>query len=622
MGVRALILTLLGCLSVTAVHGLQTFSETSSETLVAQAKAEPLVDAWSKGGTVFVNGVPVFELKTVAGGRSAAERASTVAQALNSFAANETIKVVADPGLRLLLGSRPVLTITAAEAQAQKLQPEPMAQSWARAINKALYLPPLVVSPDRLRLPIDKPLKVSVTGRLARRADLNIEPKDLITLSRVDSEWTLRAKKQGQGTATFGSGANAQVMMLQVLPYATSFPQNLEVEVTGQPATAEVVQEAIRTALNTMLKAPGQSRVSFSEIKADPLAPGERRVYQTATNVEASDHFPASGFVNILVKNIGGGRTFEDVLWYSNEPENVRWSGQLYWGRLQSGSPVRLLWHHFNKGQQPMAVSYVLANRSDKTARVSVMSGDADPLRDPTRAGYLAGDKFFSDWLAHRGVVISIPPRGVVPFVLRDFQPGFTVSGLASLQLLTGGSDDVVLVGHASFPGDLPEAWRGNLKSSSPWSAVRTVPLTQFDLPLVGQPKHVYQKPSRTISFVYKVGGPLQFLRVGEESINSVNEDRLLDGNFGVHYLLEGRLENPSNRRTTVEAVFEASAGYAGAVFLVNGKYLKGDVLPTKRTLRIFEATLNPGEAADLRIETIPLSGAHYPVTITLRPKE
>lgn len=588
---------------------------------------EAAADARAVGATVFVNEVPVLTLRTAAGGLSAERRAEAVAANLMAFQPGETVRVSSQPPVRLLLGSRPVLTLTAAEAQSHGQPVGNLAAAWARELNRALLLPPLAFDSERLALPPTGSGRVGLTGRLARRATVAVRPEGVVRLARVAGGLQVQAQTLGTAVVTATGGGRSLELNIRVVPPAAAFPQNVTADVTGVVADADLVEQAVIAALRTQVTSAPGSTVAYDKIERRALRPGEQAVLQVPVRISAPDRFPAAGTVNVLVRNIGGGRRFEDLLWYSNEPENIRWSGQLYWGRLLANTPTRLLWHHFNRGQQPLVIQYVLANNGDLPARVSVVSGDANPGPDPTLVGYLAGQEFFLNWLQRTGMVVTVPPRSVAPLVLRRMAAGQTVSGLATLHLLEGGSDNVVMVANAVWPNEVPARWRSGTErvgseGARPWTRLGPVLVSDFDLPLGGQPKHVYDRPSREVAFQYRVGGPLAFLRIGEVSIGAVNGDRGLSGNFGVHYILAGRLENPTERRATVEAVFEASAGYAGAVFLVNGQFVDGRVLPTKRVIPIFEATLEPGAARDLRIETLPLSGAHYPVTITIRPKD
>ena len=336
--------------------------------------------------------------------------------------------------------------------------------------------------------------------------------------------------------------------------------------------------------------------------------------------MSALGFLPSTGIVNVLVSNRGGGRMFEDEMWYSNEPENVTGAASLFWGRLQSSVPVRLLWHHCNKSNQGLYVQYVLINRSDLPASVHVLAGDAEPDKDPTKAGYEAGDLFWQSWLPYAGQVVQVPPFSVVPLVLRRIGPGETTSGLASIRLLSGGSDDLIVLGACQLPGEGSSRWQKAVNRPGPWAYASPIAVSSFPIPMIGVSHQVYDRPALFHEVDYQCGGPYEFVRLGADSIKSLDGSKELLGNFGVHYTIEGQISNPTDKAAKVVVEFEASAGYSGAIFLVNGKIVRCGVLQTKEARVLYEKVLAPGKSEPLRIETMPLSGAHYPAKITIRP--
>ncbi|MBX3114327.1 MAG: hypothetical protein KF836_07145 [Fimbriimonadaceae bacterium] len=588
---------------------------------VVSLAQSPDADILTDSATLVINGVQVFTLKTSAGGLAPTERANVISKALWDFRRGQTVSVVADPGLRVALQGKTVVTITVAEAKAQGVTPDELAESWARAINKALYVPPLVLQTENINLVVGKSQEIKILGSMARTASILVEPSGALEIKRNGYRLSVKAMSVGEGQLIIKSGDLEKAVPFSVMAVAANLPQNVVTDVTGSPASKELVLDAIRGAVSTMVEAQPGARISFDVPPIDALTPGSTRVYQVAAKVEAPGFYPSNGTINVTVRNLGGGRVFEDFLWYSNEPENVRATGQLYYGRLQTDSAARLLWHHCNKSSAPLVVQYVLANRSAEPARVWLITGDSEPNPDPTKAGFNAGNEFFSAWLKHQGTVVTIPPRSVVPIVLRRMANEETVSGLATLRLLPGGSDDVVMVANAIYPPELPVEWSGADPQRKPWLVQRAMQIERFTLPLNGQQKLVFSKPLRQVRFDYEVGGKLGFVRIGQESIASAIGGNPLSGNFGVQYFIEGKIANNTNRTQIVEVMFEASAGYSGALFSVNGGTLFGKMLQSKQEISLYEKRLAPGESQDVRIETIPLSGAHYPATITVRTK-
>lgn len=589
--------------------------------VLATAGTAPEADILASGRTLVVNGVDALTLKTPAGGFTPEERIQVIAKALAPFKKGQTVVVASDPGLRVALQGKTVATVTEAEAKAQGVTPAQLAELWAISINKALYVPPLVLPGQPIELVVGQLQRIRVVGSMSRLAEVKVEPSGLVEVTRQGFDMVLRPLKRGDGQIVVSAGGAFKSVLFSILTPAALFPQQFTVEVTGNPAQQGLVLESIQGAMSTMVDAEPKALIRYTVPEQSDLGSGKIRTVQVQAEVEAPGFAPVKGQVTVVVRNSGGGVVYDDVLWYSNDPENLLGPGQLYFARMVTGMPTRLLWHHYNKTSAPLAVQYTLVNRSDSQARIWLTSGDGEPSADPTKVGFDAGQKYFANWLGHQGSVLTLPSRSATPLSLRRLSPGQTSSGLASLQLLEGGSDDVVLIGNAVNPSEIPDEWKPQEFGSKPWLVRRSIANDRFGFPVVGQERLVFSNPAKQIGFVYQVGGRHQFIRLGEKGIPSALGGTPLSGNFGVQYVVEGRLENPTSKAQTVEIEFEASAGYSGAVFRVNGKILPGRILQSKESVVLHEVKLPAGGAEPLRIDTIPLSGAHYPATITVRPK-
>ena len=580
-----------------------------------------MVDARANDATLIVNEVPVLTLRSSSKSQTPAKRAASAAATLSSAKEGEKITVASDKSsARLMLGPRTIITITPAEAKAQQSDMEGLAAAWASKLNDALALPTLTLSESKLQLPPDKPTSVGLTGSRSRKAVITISDKSVAKVQRAQGVLKIVPVGVGKTVVTVTAGPLSKKLEVNVLPYAAKFPMHLSAEVTGIPATADVVESAIQTAILARAAVPEGASVKLGSDAAPKLNSGATYTADLPIKVEAPNHFPASGLVRVTVKNIPVRRDAEKELWYSNDPENILAAGQIYWGELTPNAPVRLLFHHFNKASRPVVIQYVLANPTEQEVSVAMIMGDSDPSENPTLAGYRAGDQFFQAWLQRSGEVIRIPAKSVVPVVLRRIAPLETSSGLAHLTLFGGQGARVQLVGDAVLPEILDPTWRASGYPAWPWRKLRPTAMANYRGGLNGSPRHVYPSPLRTERFEFQVGGNFAFIRVGQLAIPDQEQDKRLLGNFGVQYDIRGTMSNPTDRATDVEVVFEASAGYSGALFVVNGKYVQANLLQAKQTVTLVKTTLAPGETQPVAVQTIPLSGAHYPATITVRP--
>ena len=580
-------------------------------------------DARANGNQLVINEVPILVLKTSLGGKSPEERVKTAAATLLAYTPENPIEVeenaVGQPNWRVIFGGRSVVTITPQEAAAQGMAAQDLAVKWSEAINKALALGPIVIEQEGVTLPPDKQATIKVVGSLARKAEIQFDQKGMIVWNRIQGGVTIIPKTVGVGTLSVFFGPHKETVQIAVMPYAAKLPALLNANVLGRPAMDENIESAVRAAVISRLPKQSGCKVTFKEIgQPVQVQTGVVRV-RVPVKVDGPFAFPVEGDVVVEVANSGVINSAEKELWYSNDPENVSQFTQLYWGHLKQNRPVRLLAHHMNVTMSKMDIMFSLINKSERPAKVSISMADAKPDKNPTLAGYIAGDLFLRSWMRLSGEVVHIPPKSVIPIIIRRVDPSQTMSALASLNLMTG--DDVELTAESVLGGMLPQAWISAGTFAMPWGAVPALSIKEYGKAVTGTAKHVYTPPQHKEDFTYEVGGRFTFVRVGEKFIaGSTNSSETLLGNFGVQYEIQGTMFNKTDKTANVEVVFESSAGYSGAVFFVDGNYLPARILQAKEEFVLARKVIAPGESARISISTIPLSGANYPATIVIRP--
>jgi hypothetical protein len=335
--------------------------------------------------------------------------------------------------------------------------------------------------------------------------------------------------------------------------------------------------------------------------------------------VWAEDAIQSEGVVNVIVRNIGVAYRRDKELWYCNEPENITSPGNLFAALLRADTPVRMLYHHINTATFAMYVRVQAVNESDQPARVLLIPGDSDPDKNPVRAGLRAADQYLKSWANGSGEVVTIPPRSSMPISFRRLGTNETMSGLCGLRLIDG-PPSVLVRADAWPPFNLERRWQDALVSTTPWRLVGTNPINELDLSAYRISDLIFPDPQKTLAVEYRVGESWKFLRIGERPIAGADAKRVLSGNFGVTYSIKAVVTNPTQEAADLEVVFEASAGYSGALFYMNGAVIQTPLLQPKAEYRIERFRLAPGEERKVEFVTVPLSGSSYPAQITIRP--
>jgi len=573
------------------------------------------LDARAVGGTVYVNEVPIATLRTSVGG-SPAVRAAQAASKLRALSPGDVRVAALKRSVRIEVGGRQALVVKQAEARAAGLAPRVLAERWASSLRTALALPPLQVEPDVVRMGPDGKATVRLVGSKARTAAL-LGEKLPVSVVRTPGALTLKARSVGSGTLQVVAGSDSVTVNVAVLPYAATFPQRLTAWVTGSPASQEVVRGAIEAALRKRLETQLGATVSWEPFSAPRVPSTKRAVARVKVSAWAPNAVESSGVAEVEVVNVGLGVLREAELWYCNDPENLAAPGPLFHDALQVGKPVRLLFHHVNQSPIPLVVEVALENDSDQEARLAIVPGDSKPDSNPVLAGLRAGDEFFRNWLTGSAEVVAVPARSRVALALRRLAPRETASGLQALLLLSGGPSSLRLVASARLPGEydgLASSW-----SEAPWRSLPPMRLAGDGPRVARGPRHAYPSPFRLEEVVYQTGGRHAFVRIGQKAIDRADGQGALSGNFGVVYRIQAEARNDDQLAKEVEVVFEASAGYSGAVFVVDGKYVRTPLLQPKQEYRLAKTRVGPRQRRKFEIWTIPLSGSSYPATLVVR---
>lgn len=572
------------------------------------------------GDVIVVNEIPVVHVLANAGDASPSAQCARIALDLQSLDASLEIRAVPHGPIAMIrVDGANIITISTREARLHRSTPIGLARVWAKQIARAAKLPPVKASDNELNLRVDSVQTLKLVGSMVAQCTMNSDNSLVATVEKYQSSCLIHALSPGHTEVRISAGGSNEIVHVDVKNLAASLPQALSAFVTGAPATVSTVRGAVRNAIKTQLAAVPGAQWRFSPPLVSSLGPGESRTFEVPVTITAPETFEARGLVKVVVRNLGLGQASDGDLWYSNDPESVTHPGPLFSSVLMQNRPVRMLYHHLNASSQPMFLRLQAINDSPETARLVIIPGDAKPDHNPVRAGLRAADQFVREWMYGSGEVVSIPPHCTIPISLRRLGPGETLSGLCSLRLVSG-PPDIQVRTDAWPPFPIDRQWEPALRTSTPWREVGAHPINEFDRAPSQPSDRIYPSPYREEGVAYQVGGRYGFVRIGQSPIAQQDNSQRLDGNFGVIYRVKAELRNPTRFTTDVELVLEASAGYVGGLFIVNGNYLLTPLLMPKQESRIARYRLAPGAIRTVDITTLPISGGSYPVTLTFRP--
>jgi hypothetical protein len=524
---------------------------------------------------------------------------------------------VHDDYTKIISGDRTIVVVDSGEAGAQHQAPESLGTTWLGNIRTALRLPPIQIAKSEVKLPLDGRMRITTLGSQVDETLLeNSDPAVVTAMHKRDALY-IRAVALGHSTITLRGPTTDQKLQVDVEPSAATFPQTIEVSVTGDPASVETVQGTVECALRTKLPCLSGADLKFTTPKAHELALEGTATYTTMVSASAPNAFAAEGKVEVEVHNLPLSRREESALWYSNDPEKVTDPANLFAARLEQDVPVRFLYHHMNAGDETLVFEARVLNDTNLPAEVQIIPGDSKPEQNPVLAGLKAGDQFLRNWINNSGEIVTIPPMSEMPISVRHALPKDTVSGLCYLRLLSGGPDGLTVRMDALDPSTIDNQLTAGFKTSKPWHVLGLPKLNDKDSN-VRFSHEVYPSPFKIQDISYRVGGKYGFAQIGQRPLESLDTRQKLEGNFGVVYTFHVNVVNPTAQPADVVINFESNAGYSGGFFIVDGRVVRTHLLQPKEEAQIDRFHVDAGESCQVTILTCPLSGGSYPATIAV----
>lgn len=571
-----------------------------------------------KDGTAYVilNGRKAIHLQKSNGTLKPADRAKIIADRLSKL-----LPAIADPKAitskdvgaesQLLVSGTLVAIATADEAKARSTTPSKLAAMWVDNLRKLLAAPPITVEPSSLLVPLGEKrtvtVKVFVPGEIGAevsdgsiiRADSTVKTGSLVVEGLAAGSAIIKVKCQSHEVS----------VPVSVKKYAASVAGVGKTAITGRGVPSSLVLRAVRDVINSTITLEPGAVVRKMEIPQSVHVPAQGRTSTvTATIVaEGPEYIAAKLQAPVEVENRPVPKAEPADIWFSNYPETVTKYQVLFTGKLAvSEESTRLLYHHYNDMPQSMGFVIDVINPGAQPAELHLIEGVSEPMVDVVIVGYVAGKEFINSRRDNLGRIVTIPPGTRRVLVSQSVPHPKTASGIMEFRQLSG---DPLVVRLVAKPDDQRAA-------DDPTGV--GLALAGFDPSRIAYSDGVFPRPQKTMDVNYTVGKQWAFIRLGKNPIKHETLDKSLFA-FGITYDVNATLENPTDEEKTVEVLFEATAGPAAGVFLLDGKYSEVKRLGPPDEREIGRFTLKPGQTRKTNIRTIPLSGSAYPATIIIR---
>ncbi|MDR5682936.1 MAG: hypothetical protein QN163_02770 [Armatimonadota bacterium] len=556
----------------------------------------------ASSAAITVNGMHVMRLH----GPDAESRAQAVAHRLRAVLSVAPVRIEVQPdrtGVHLVVNGHRAVTADTAQARANNTSPYFLALAWAKALRRALDFRQMWLRPSAVAVAPGAEATVEVLT--VPRGAVHIGDHDR-GVAEVRADGTDRLVVRGVSAGTVRVPISYEgirrELVVSVRPLAGGLPASVRVVVTGNPAGADVVQEAVARRLEQEAHLGPGAFVEVPAVLAGPLAEGRRHVAAVPVRVRSPFALPVEGIVRIVVDNERATLAQPSRLYVSNNPERLAMDGTVFRETIEPDTAIRMLYHHKNGSDKDKVVTVRIRNPNGQPARVHLQVATPRAWHDTMAVGHAAARRFLEMLISGAGYVLEIPAGGEHTFTAQRMPPAFVVSGLLQAQLLAGGPLEIAVAVRAAY---LLE---------------RTVTRDVDPTPL-SHPRGIFCTPEVEIRKTLAVGSD-EVVEIGSSGrLADLRTGRLLAGDYGVLYRLRLELHNPGETEVEADLWLRAAGGPAYATFVVDGRLVDLSYLAPHREVALVSVRLAPGQSVPVELLTMPEAASSYPLKITLRAR-
>jgi hypothetical protein len=506
-------------------------------------------------------------------------------------------------------GTEQMLIIDAETAALMKTTPGKLADTWRDNIRFALKVSPGFSLKDKnIVIPLNESVTLRYEGSF--EGDLVFSDYDAnliaITPNKQKNLIVVRGTNCGKGLFKVKASDREETVYFKVQEKAGSAPDNIKLEVSGKPADANFIKQALHSVIYFMSNAKMGAWTTIGEPlnkgKFKSLNTGEFQSLIVPVKVDGEDYLMSSAKAKIYIQNIGFKREKPTVLMVSNKPEIIRQDGELFSGKLRVKTPVRYFYHHMNANEQPIRNLYItVENTGNVPARVFVSPVGAGPSNDELFVGHLAAMLYYDSEKTERGWFVTLKPGTRYIIEKRAVKNKQTVSGLGYLYM-TDGTELQMSVYSSVIPGKTPQE-NAEPTPEKPW-----VKTSKGVFPAVIE-----------LTPVHEVGGKYTFIYVGGEPYSKdVNNGEPNYGNYGAIYDINLTIENKLHEDREAWIYYVPGGGISRGIFDIDGKMFETPLASPAQKVLLKKLTVPSGSSEKVRLQTMPQGGAFYPIKIVV----
>ena len=531
---------------------------------------------------------------------SIAEKASKILnEKFEAGASADSLKTESEEGggISIYWGSSLIVTVTKEQAYKHNSEPSALAKLWLKNIISAAAVKPLEMSASKIVIALGDSTSVTIGGNGKVKFKF---PQNALEVSFDDeeSEVSIHPLKTGEFDLLIVRRNQRGTVKLIVKERAGKIDRDVELEVTGMPASTEVIKSGVLWRIpDAVTLKPGASVYLKDDISIyQSIIEGDTSLLSVPVVLEGPNYISVEGTVRVRIKNTGLKWREPSELFISNRPETVKEDGILFHKSIPESGHVRMMYSHKNGSDFNRKLTVSLKNKTAKPVKLLFRNAAAGPDKFEMYAGHKAAHRYMALYGSKSGYVLEIPAFGNVLIIEKTITPNFLFSGICDIEVLEGNGIDVKVETFKSKNEGLKEI---------------DEPFDPFKI----HPHGVFPVPEILNENTYKVSSGDLEVTVGKWPwVIDAKTGEPNTGNFGVVYTLKTDLVNDTSYPVTVDVIFTPLNGTSQGTFIIDGDLIESKILKKDTPQIIRQIKLRPNETLNCEIITIPEASSCYPV--------
>ncbi len=390
---------------------------------------------------------------------------------------------------------------------------------------------------------------------------------------------------------------------IRVALAAGSIASEISLRVTGDPAAASFVREAVTQAAQAAATLrPGAHAFVMSDapLVHGDLATDNRVSVDVPLQIQGDQYISVVGTTRVDVENFALPQLTPSQLLVSDYPERLTADGVLFSATIDRNASQRFLYYHYNPGTEPARRILVKAgNPSTAPALVHLIAGIAGPGANEMEVGHISTKTFLVRTRRNEGTVVTIPPATTINLIDQALPPNAVVTGLFQVREISGDPLALTIVAQdANAPLD------------------QSVDTTSLLSGGAAHARGVYPVPAFFSDYTFFVDAPPLEIPVGQLPLPNLREGEALSGDYGVEQSIRVVIVNTSRYGQAIALYANPRGGAATGTFLIDNTIVQAHRLPAFSKYKIWQETIAPNTYRTLQVTTLPEGGSSYPLRL------